>query len=156
MQTAISERLTVLVEEGQGSLSPVEHDRWSRRVSAFLQAAMGADQAADFNNLASPDSWEQHALRLGHLEGLMARAELKRVALTQLKHQHRIQSAFPCPHQIPVRYSLSTVMTMKRRRVLLVFWNGLVLSQSFCMSKQVQGVQSLKSLRSTLETSRSQ
>ena len=27
------------------------------------------------------------------------------------------------------------------------FWNGLVLSQSFCMSKQIQGVQSLKSLR---------
>ena len=67
MQTAISERLTVLVGEGQGIESPVERDRWSRRVSAFLQAAMGADQAADFNNLVTPDSWEQHALRLGHL-----------------------------------------------------------------------------------------
>ena len=81
MQTAISERLTVLVEEGQGIDSPVEHDRWSCRVSAFLKTAMGADQAADFDNLVASDSWEQHALRLGHLEGLMTRAELERVAL---------------------------------------------------------------------------
>ena len=100
MQTAISERLTVLVEEGQGSSSPVEHARWSRRVSAFLQAAMGADQAADFNNLAAADSWEQHALRLGHLEGLMARAELKRVALhtTEASAPHSVSFPMSTPN----------------------------------------------------------
>ena len=81
MQTAISERLRVLVEEGQGIESSFEHDRWYRRVSGFLQAAMGADQAADFNNLVALDSWEQHALRLGHLEGLLAREELEGAAL---------------------------------------------------------------------------
>ena len=95
MQTAISERLTVLVGEGQGIESPVEHDRWSRRVSAFLQAAMGADQAADFNNLVTPDSWEQHALRLGHLEGLMALAESLHTTEASVPHLVRFPMSTP-------------------------------------------------------------
>lgn len=81
MQTAISERLAALVQEGQMIDEPPWFERWSWRVFAFLQAAMGADQAADFNNLVASDPWDQHALRLGHLEGLLARAESKGVAL---------------------------------------------------------------------------
>ena len=96
MQTAISERLTALVEEGQGIESTVWHDRWSRRVFAFLQAAMGADQAADFDNLVAPDSWDQHALRLGHLEGLLARAESKELA------RHRTEASAPDSVSVPM------------------------------------------------------
>ena len=100
MQTAISEILTVLVEEGRGIEAPAEHDRWSRRVSAFLQSAMDADQATDFKNLVASDSWEQHALRLGHLEGLMARRELERVALhtTEASAPHSVSFPMSTPN----------------------------------------------------------
>ena len=95
MQTAISKRLTALVEEGQGLDSSVFFDRWSLRVSGFLQAAMGPDQADDFYNLVTSDSWDQHALRLGHLEGLLARAESKEVALHRTEASAADSVSFP-------------------------------------------------------------
>lgn len=76
MQTAVFERLTALVEEGRGIDQSVQLARWSIRVSAFLQSAMGADQVADFYKLSAySDAWDEHAQRLGYLEGLLARAE---------------------------------------------------------------------------------
>ena len=103
MQTAIFARLTALVEEGQGLDSSVWLSRWSLRVSAFLRGAMGPDQAADFDKLYASDSWDQHALRLGHLEGLLAREELKEVPL------HTTEASAPDS----VSFSMSTPNSRK-------------------------------------------
>jgi len=103
VETAIFQRLTAIVEEGQGADSFFMFDRWSQRVFGFLKTAMGEDQAADFNNLVAPDSWDQHSLRLGHLEGLLARAELEGVGL------HRSKASAPDP----VSFAMSTPSSCK-------------------------------------------
>jgi hypothetical protein len=55
--------------------SPSELNRWSMQVSAFLSTALGADEADNFLKLKSLNDYDEYALRIGHLQGLIARAE---------------------------------------------------------------------------------
>ncbi len=48
---------------------------WSLKVGAFLDTALGSDEKNRFLSLDTDSVWETHALRLGHLEGLLAEAE---------------------------------------------------------------------------------
>ncbi|RZB35986.1 MAG: hypothetical protein SRB2_02584 [Desulfobacteraceae bacterium Eth-SRB2] len=49
--------------------------RWSMQVSAFLNTALGADEAANFLKLNDPNEYDEYALRYGHLQGLISKAE---------------------------------------------------------------------------------
>jgi len=46
---------------------------WSNRVARFFAEAMGADEADRFRNLGPNDGFDDLALRVGHLEGLIAK-----------------------------------------------------------------------------------
>ena len=52
-----------------------EIKRWSMQVSAFLNTAFGADEADSFLKLNNSNEYDEHALRSGHLQGLIAKAE---------------------------------------------------------------------------------
>ncbi len=49
--------------------------RWSMQVSAFLNTALGADESANFLKLNDPNEYDEYALRYGHLQGLISKAE---------------------------------------------------------------------------------
>jgi predicted nucleotide-binding protein len=52
-----------------------EIGRWIKRVTAFLTEAIGPDEADRFQNLVSSDHFDELALKLGHIEGLLAKGE---------------------------------------------------------------------------------
>jgi predicted nucleotide-binding protein len=74
MQKPIAERLDKLTQEGSALESTDAAEQWSKKVSAFLRAAIGETEAQDFLRLDAFRTWDTHALRMGHLEGLIARA----------------------------------------------------------------------------------
>jgi len=49
--------------------------RWIKRVATFLTEAIGPDEADRFRNLVSSDNFDELALKLGHVEGLLAKGE---------------------------------------------------------------------------------
>jgi hypothetical protein len=49
--------------------------RWAGRVSAFLQEAIGPDEADRFLHLNLGDDFDVLALRRGHIEGLITKGE---------------------------------------------------------------------------------
>ena len=85
MKKAVAEYLEELCGEGVNSDSPRKHELWSKKVTAFLRSAVGPDEADQFERLTDYiDPWAQHALRLGHLEGFIAKesAQTSEVPLT--------------------------------------------------------------------------
>lgn len=75
MNKAIMEKLDELVSAGSKPLDSVERDLWSAKVRAFLDSSLGPDEGLRFGKLNAPSTTEAHALRVGHLEGLLARAD---------------------------------------------------------------------------------
>jgi len=75
MQPAVITHLTKLLDEGSGCDAEWSMERWASKVEAFLRAAGAPDECDSFSSLESDDSWDLHALRLGHLQGLLAKAE---------------------------------------------------------------------------------
>lgn len=76
MQKAVVDQLIQFVEEGAKSDSPREIKIWSFKVGAFLETALGPDQKDHFFTLGElSDDWATLALRLGHLQGLLAGGE---------------------------------------------------------------------------------
>jgi len=49
--------------------------RWSMQVSAFLKTALGAEEADNFLKLNNSNEYDEYALRCGHLQGLISKAE---------------------------------------------------------------------------------
>lgn len=82
MQKLITEHLGKLVEEGTALNNSRQGGMWFAKVTAFLQSALSPDEKDRFSNLRTDDFWEMHALRLGHLQGLIARSESE-IATTQ-------------------------------------------------------------------------
>lgn len=76
-QIPIVSHLSLLIDEGQAASSPRAFDLWSTKVTSFLRSAASQTEASEFAHLRSPDEWELHALRLGHLQGFIARTEAK-------------------------------------------------------------------------------
>ena len=74
MQDSVVNRLEKLSDEGSSAASAREFDLWATKVLAFLGAAEGPTEAAAFSRLSADGAWETHALRMGHLLGLIARA----------------------------------------------------------------------------------
>lgn len=75
MQKPIADRLSKLCDEGSEVDSPRGMEIWSNKVLAFLRTAVGPSDADEFARLNAVGSWEQHALRMGHLQGVIARSE---------------------------------------------------------------------------------
>ena len=75
MSNTIVERLSKLVDEGDGVENDTWGERWALKVRAFLEATDAADERNSFVSLNSTDFWNTHALRLGYLQGLLAKAE---------------------------------------------------------------------------------
>lgn len=92
MKNAIVDRLAKLCDEGESLSSDRGVDLWFSQVLAFLKSAVGPTEAAEFENLKSIDIWEQHALQLGHLQGLVAKVGTQEQQVASTK-------AFPAtPH----------------------------------------------------------
>jgi predicted nucleotide-binding protein len=76
MKKAVADHLEKLFDEGVRAESERELDLWSDKVTAFFRSAVGPDEADEFVKLRNySDAWKQHALRLGHIQGLIAKAE---------------------------------------------------------------------------------
>ena len=79
MKKAVADHLEKLCDEGETVDSQRGIDLWSNKVTAFLRSAAGPDDADGFVKLRDySDAWKQHALRLGHVQGLIAKAEAER------------------------------------------------------------------------------
>ena len=75
MNNMIVKRLSKLVDEGDEVENDILGGRWAFKVRAFLEATDAADERNSFVSLSSTDFWDTHALRLGYLQGLLAKAE---------------------------------------------------------------------------------
>lgn len=75
MNKAISEQLSKFVVEFDHLESSVGIIRWSKKVSAFLSTTLGADEADTFKSLRDENEWDEAALRVGHIQGLVAKAD---------------------------------------------------------------------------------
>ncbi|MBI2408230.1 MAG: nucleotide-binding protein [Gemmatimonadetes bacterium] len=76
MNTAISARLVKLIAEGEGLSNERQIELWSTGVYSFLGTALGPGEAEAFLRLQHTfDEYKQHALRIGYLQGLVAKAE---------------------------------------------------------------------------------
>lgn len=78
LNTAVVERLNEFCKEADDISSGIGLDRWSTKVGSFLKTAIGEEEAGEFLSLDDFDEWNQHALRIGHLQGLIARSEASR------------------------------------------------------------------------------
>jgi len=69
------DQLSAYAAEATGISEDWEIVRWINRVTTFLATAMGADEADLFRSLDADFEFSELALKLGHIEGLMARDE---------------------------------------------------------------------------------
>ena len=72
METPTAEHLQALLGVGINVQSEVDVERWSNRVSGFLRSAVSPLEASEFLELKSENAFDQHAFRLGHVQGLVA------------------------------------------------------------------------------------
>lgn len=71
----VIERLKSLCEETNQISNSYGIERWMIHVSSFLSTALGSDEADIFLSLKHDEEWQELAMRLGHLQGLMAKGE---------------------------------------------------------------------------------
>lgn len=82
MNKAIADHLKKLLDEGENGSSERNIELWSQKVIAFLKSALGPSEAEIFEKLRDySDVWKQHALRIGHLQGLIAKAEAQTISV---------------------------------------------------------------------------
>jgi predicted nucleotide-binding protein len=74
------ERLERMLREGESidlqySSGKDKSREWSGKVSVFLRERFGPDEQESFDGLSGGDVFYEHGRRLGHLQGLVAKAE---------------------------------------------------------------------------------
>lgn len=74
MQKSIADQLVKFCEAATHLGSSFGLVNWSSQVHSFLRTAIGPDAADEFYSLRHDDEWTENALRLGHLQGLIAKA----------------------------------------------------------------------------------
>ncbi len=74
MQKAIAEQIDQLIEEGSEISSSWEINRWSQKVAMFLRTTLGEDLSREFSAIESPNEWDVLSMRLGLLQGIVAKA----------------------------------------------------------------------------------
>jgi predicted nucleotide-binding protein len=80
MSQALLEKIQEFVSEGLPLVNEVPMDTWGARVISFLNITFGQRDSHRFESLNGKDRFATHGLRIGHLEGLLAKfaAELGR------------------------------------------------------------------------------
>ena len=82
MQKSIADYLTKLCDEAGEVQSTFGLNNWTMKTSSFLRTALGPDAADEFLQLKdNHDEWTEHAMRLGHLQGLLAKSQAETPAL---------------------------------------------------------------------------
>lgn len=76
LQPAIVKHLNSFITEANKLDQGYLIDRWAFTVSSFLGTAGFPDERENFLNLTSEDPWDVHALRIGYLQGLVAKSEI--------------------------------------------------------------------------------
>jgi len=71
------DQLESLVAEGEKATGQIgdAKRRWSIKATGFLSSAFGSDYAREFENITARDLDHQHAYRLGHIKGLIAKLD---------------------------------------------------------------------------------
>lgn len=76
MKKAVVEQLKKLFDDGEKVTNSREIDFWSNKAVSFLRTAISPDEARNLDRLTNIlDEWAQHAMRLGHIQGLIAKEE---------------------------------------------------------------------------------
>jgi len=100
VQNSIVTQLARLLEEGEAASSERAIDLWSTKVTSFLKAALGTIEASEFHRLKGHDEWAERALRLGHIQGLIARTEAETHAVATTSETASIGA--DAPNQVSV------------------------------------------------------
>ena len=80
MNKTVAEHLGKLCDEGVTGGSEREIDLWSSQVAAFIRSAIGPDEADEFLKLRDySDAYKQHAIRVGHIQGIVAKVEAEKL-----------------------------------------------------------------------------
>jgi len=74
------QQLSVYVDEADNASSEALLSRWMGKVSEFLKQSYGPDGATYFERLKNPNVYDEVALKVGHLEGLLAKDEGNQIA----------------------------------------------------------------------------
>ena len=77
MNEKIIERLSKLVEEGEEVDNDTWGERWALKVKSFLDVTDATEDLDKFENLGGKEFWDCHSLRLGCLQGILAKYEVK-------------------------------------------------------------------------------
>lgn len=75
MQKAITDQIDQLIMEGAGIQNAYLISRWFKKVAVFLKTTLGENIERDFSNLNSDSEWEQLAMRIGLLQGVVAKGK---------------------------------------------------------------------------------
>ncbi len=79
MHKSVVNHLKQFVEETNKLDSNADIDRWYRKVETFFRTAIGNDEANAFKEVYAFNDWDQHAMRVGHLLGLIAKSEAQSI-----------------------------------------------------------------------------
>jgi predicted nucleotide-binding protein len=72
--TGIKDQLGNFCDQSDDIRESFGINNWSIQVSSFLETALGPNFADEFNSLKTDDEWQQLSMRLGHIQGLIAKA----------------------------------------------------------------------------------
>jgi predicted nucleotide-binding protein len=73
MEQSLVEKLSNFVQIGENIKSSDDYDKWRARVTTFLAASVGPEAAEGFARLENTYWPDELALKLGHLEGVVAK-----------------------------------------------------------------------------------
>lgn len=76
MDPSVEQTLEKMVLDGNGLTENYQAARWSGRVKSFLTTALGSDAATDFAELQDDNPFDELAMRIGYLEGLIAKSKV--------------------------------------------------------------------------------
>ena len=84
MHHAVANQLANFCKEADDLSTTHGLNKWASKVSSFLRTALGPDAQEEFMWLRDgEDEWTEHALRVGHLQGLIAKAEAESTLIPQ-------------------------------------------------------------------------
>lgn len=89
----IVKHLNALLKEADTPERDVDVERWASKVSSFLKAAGDPQEVNDFNNIVANNPWDAHALRIGYLQGLVAKLEMNATPISKASDQDHDRSA---------------------------------------------------------------
>jgi len=76
---------------------------WTKQVESFLETALGPDSVKEFVGLENPDEWQEFSMRIGHLQGIIA----KGLAVSVQKTEHSVDVTSSVQQSSPVMTSNS-------------------------------------------------